>query len=468
MSLENTTYDELEPGASFEHRRVCTLDDLYVFASVSGNHNPMHLPDNEGGDDDDNQRPVASGIWCSSLISAVLGNYLPGPGTLYHKQNLQFDGRVHAGDEVITRVTVKEKHPDGTVTLSTEVRQLETGNRIVHGEAVVIAPTEKIFYDDGNLPGLVVQRHRHFSALIRQAEPLPPLLTAVICPEETQSLGGAIMAAHHNIITPILVGNREKILQAAEELAEDISGFELVDVDSEDAAANAGVDLVTAGRAKALMKGHLHTDHLLRAALRKTGGLRRGRRFTHVFVMDVPGVDNPLLVTDAAINISPDLMTKVDIVQNAIDLAISIGIECPKVGVLSAVELINPAIASSVDAALLSKMAERGQITGGLVDGPLAMDNAVDPGAAGTKGIKSMVAGHAEVLVVPDLDAGNMLVKQLTFMAGAEAAGVVLGAAVPIILTSRADDAMSRLASCAVAAIHHTRMAGDDPKGAEA
>lgn len=463
MVLENTTFDELQPGTSFEHRRICTIDDLYVFAAVSGNHNPMHVPDN-----DEDNRPVASGIWCSSLISAVLGNYLPGPGTLYHSQSMNFVGRVHAGDEVVTRVTVKEKHDDGTVTLKTEVCLANGGASILQGEAVVIAPTEKIRFDDENLPGLVVQRHRHFKALIRKAEPLAPLITAVICPEEPQSLGGALAAAERSIITPLLVGNRERILATAAELGEDISPFELIHVDGEDAAANAGVDLVTAGRAKALMKGHLHTDHLLRAALRKTGGLRRGRRFTHTFVVDVPGVMHPLLVTDAAINIAPDLKAKVDIVQNAIDLAISIGIETPKVGVLSAVELVNPAIASSIDAALLSKMAERGQIKGGLVEGPLAMDNAVDPGAAGTKGIKSMVAGYAQVLVVPDLDAGNMLVKQLTFMAGAEAAGVVLGASVPIILTSRADDVMSRLASCAVAAIHQARMSGEIPTPAAA
>ena len=210
----------------------------------------------------------------------------------------------------------------------------------------------------------------------------------------------------------------------------------------------------------ALMKGALHTDDLLRAALDKQTGLRAGRRFTHVFVMDVPGLAHPLLVTDAAINIAPDLKAKKDIVQNAIDLAISIGIEEPKVGVLSAVETVNPDIPSSVDAALLSKMAERRQITGGLVDGPLAMDNAVDIAAARTKGLSSPVAGRAEVLVVPDIDAGNMLAKQLTYISHAEGAGLVLGAKVPIILNSRADDDMSRLASCAVAALHHARIRG--------
>ena len=209
------------------------------------------------------------------------------------------------------------------------------------------------------------------------------------------------------------------------------------------------------------MKGHLHTDDLLRAALRKDNGLRRGRRLTHVFVMDVPGLTHPLLVTDAAINITPDLMTKVDIVQNAIDLAVSLGIPEPKVGILSAVETVNPAIPSSVDAALLSKMAERGQIKGGIVDGPLAMDNALDLKAARTKGISSVVAGQAEVLVVPGLDAGNMLAKQLTYISKAEGAGLVMGAKVPIIMTSRADGEKARLASCAVAAVHHARVSSN-------
>ncbi|MGP1357208.1 bifunctional enoyl-CoA hydratase/phosphate acetyltransferase, partial [Roseicyclus sp.] len=233
-------------------------------------------------------------------------------------------------------------------------------------------------------------------------------------------------------------------------------------------AARIACDLVNAGRAGAVMKGHLHTDDLLRPMLEKATGLRAGRRFTHVFVMDVPGQDHPILVTDAAINIAPDLATKVDIVQNAIDLALSIGVDVPRVGVLSAVETVNPAIASSVDAALLSKMADRGQIRGGMVDGPLAMDNAVDIGAARTKGITSEVAGRANILVVPGLDAGNMLAKQLAYISHAEGAGLVMGARVPVILNSRSDSAMARLASCAVAALHHARKTGSAPPVAAA
>ncbi|NCW81465.1 MAG: bifunctional enoyl-CoA hydratase/phosphate acetyltransferase [Betaproteobacteria bacterium] len=251
------------------------------------------------------------------------------------------------------------------------------------------------------------------------------------------------------------IGAEAAIRRAAEQLQEDLAAFEIIDVQgSDDVVAAKACALVREGRAAAVMKGHLHTDDLLRPMLDKTHGLRAGRRFTHVFVMDVPGMPEPLMVTDAAINIAPDLATKVDICQNAIDLARSIGME-PRVGVLSAVETVNPAIQSSIDAALLSKMADRGQIRGGLVDGPLAMDNAVDIGAARTKGLKGGVAGQANILLVPGLDAGNMLAKQLAYISHAEGAGVVLGAKVPVILNSRSDSAMSRLASCAVAVLHH-------------
>jgi phosphate butyryltransferase len=282
----------------------------------------------------------------------------------------------------------------------------------------------------------------------------------VVAPEEANSLGGAILAAEAGIISPILIGSRAKIEAAATALNKDISHYELIECGDHRSAAELGVKLVNDGAAQVLMKGHLHTDELLAAVVKREGGLRTRRRLTHVFVMDVPGQVDPLLITDAAINIDPDIDVKVDIVQNAIDLAISLGIEQPKVGILSAVETVNPKIPSSIHAAILSKMAERGQIHGGLVDGPLAMDNAIDLGAARVKGIASRVAGHANILVVPNLDSGNMLAKQLTFIAHAEGAGVVLGAKVPIVLTSRADSDKARLASCAVAALHQARMSG--------
>lgn len=459
MHYHNTPYDQIEIGATAELKRVCTEDDFYVFATSSGNHNPMHLP-TEDGDGDGQTEAVAPSMFVGALISAVLGNILPGAGTLYRAQRFSFLARVHAGDELLARVTVTDKRPDREVILSTQVIRIGDGALVVDGEASVIAPDRPLAFEEIDLPGLIVQRHRHFEALLARAEPLPPVPTAVVCPEDKHSLGGALLAHEHTIITPLLVGDGARIRTTAQALGADLTGLEIIDVPGHAAAAHAAVDLVADGRAQALMKGHLHTDDLLRAALRKERGLRAGRRFTHVFVMDVPGVPHPVLVTDAAINIEPDLETKVDIVQNAIDLAHSIGLDDPKVGILSAVETVNPHLKSSIDGALLSKMAERGQITGGRVDGPLAMDNAVSLAAARTKGIAGEVAGRAEILVAPNLDAGNMIAKQLTYVAHAEGAGVVLGARVPIILTSRADDDMARLASCAVAALHARHGAG--------
>lgn len=458
MIFESRMWEELQPGMSAELRRLCTADDFYVFAAASGNHNPMHLPGADG-DGDGVREAVAPGLFVGSLISAVLGNVLPGPGTLYLGQCLTFHTRAHAGEELNAKVTVTAKEPGNVVVLATEVRRVCDGVLICDGEARVEAPKKRIHYEELDAPGLIVQRHRHFEAILEKAEALPALATAVVCPEEEHALDGALISAEHHLISPILIGNPGRIEAAARALGKSLVGCEILPTATARDAARLAVDLVREGRAAAIMKGHLHTDDLLKPMLDKERGLRIGRRFTHTFVMDVPGVAHPLLVTDAAINIAPDLETKVDIVQNAIDLAISLGIEVPKVGVLSAVETVNPAMPSSIDAALLSKMAERGQIKGGIVDGPLAMDNAVDIGAARTKGLRGEVAGHAEVLVVPGIDAGNMLAKQLAYISHAEGAGLVLGAKVPVILNSRSDSAMARLASAAVASIHQHRMA---------
>lgn len=458
MRLVNRTFDELQPGDTAELRRLITQDDLYGFASVSGNFNPMHLP-NEDGDGDGHPDGIAPGMFVASLLSAVLGSRLPGPGTLYRRQALEFHQQVREGDELITRVTVLSKAANGEVTLATEIRRAGDAALVLSGEAVVIAPIFKFDRDDIEVPGLIVQRHRHFDAFLETARPLPALVTAVVCPEETNSLDGALLAMKESIITPILVGHAAAIRAAAAQLGAELSGIEIVEAATPAEAAAMACTLVHEGRAQAVMKGHLHTDDLLKPMVDRDRGLRIGRRFTHVFVMDVPGQPHPVMVTDAAINIAPDLPTKVDICQNAIDLAISLGME-PKVGVLSAVETVNPAIQSSIDAALLSKMADRGQIKGGLVEGPLAMDNAVDLAAARSKGLKGGVAGQANILVVPGIDAGNMLAKQLAYISHAEGAGLVLGAKVPVILNSRSDSSMSRLASCAVAAIHHFHAKG--------
>lgn len=289
--------------------------------------------------------------------------------------------------------------------------------------------------------------------LIDAANDTPPAPTAVVHPCDATSLSGAIEARDHGLILPILVGPEARIRSVAAAGGVDLTGIEIVDAPHSHAAAAEAVQLVHAGRAELLMKGSLHTDELMREVTNGTTGLRTGRRISHVFIFDVPGHPETLFITDAAINIFPDLETKRDIVQNAIDLCHALHIREPRVAILSAVETVTTKIPSTLEAAALCKMADRGQITGGLLEGPLAFDNAIDPEAAKIKGIGGPVAGHAQVLVVPDLEAGNMLAKNLTFIAHADAAGIVLGARVPIILTSRADSVRTRLASAAVGAI---------------
>ena len=299
-----------------------------------------------------------------------------------------------------------------------------------------------------------------YEALLERCKALAPVPTAVAFPCEASALAGAVEAAQAKLITPILVGPAGQIAETAKAAKLDLGGLEVIDAPHAHAAAEKAVALVREGRAEVLMKGSLHTDELLSAVVSREKGLRTGRRITHAFIMDVPTYHKVLIVTDAAINIAPVLEDKADICQNAIDLAISLGREKPKVAVLAAVETVNSKMPATLDAAALCKMADRGQIKGGLVDGPLAFDNAISKDAAKTKGITSEVAGDPDILLAPDLEAANILAKQLTFLANADSAGLVLGARVPIILTSRADSVRSRIASCAVAAlVAHARRA---------
>jgi phosphate acetyltransferase len=295
--------------------------------------------------------------------------------------------------------------------------------------------------------------HEKYQRLIDAAKAVEPVPTAVAHPCDQSSLSGAVDAAKLGLIRPILVGPKAKIEALAKSLKLDIAGYELVDAPHSHAAAAKAVELVRTGKAEALMKGALHTDELMAEVVKRDTGLRTARRISHCFVMDVPSYATALIISDAAVNIAPSLKDKVDIVQNAIDLAHALRFPEVRVAILSAMETVNPDVPSTVEAAALCKMADRGQITGGILDGPLALDNAINLEAAGIKKIVSPVAGRANVLIVPDLEAGNMLAKSLSFLAQADCAGVVLGAKVPIILTSRADSVMARLASCAVAAL---------------
>ena len=376
-------------------------------------------------------------MWIGSLFSAVLGNILPGPGTVYLSQTLRFHGRAYVGDALKISVRVEELRSPETVVLGTRVAR---GDKLIaDGIAEVRAPTTPEAIDNVKLPELTVEHHSRVERLLGACRTLPPMPTAVVVPEEENALLGVLAGARENLIIPILIGNAAKIRAIAASHGADLSGATIEDVPSHDAAAARAVEMVHQGAATAVMKGNLHTDELLKHVVKSQGGLRTGRRISHVFVMD---------------DIAPTLEEKVDIVQNAIDLALALGIARPKVGILSAVEVVNPKIPSTLDAAILSKMSERGQIRGGDVDGPLAMDNALSLAAAKTKGLTSLVAGRADVLVVPNLEVGNILAKELTYAAEAEGAGLVVGAKVPVLLTSRADDERSRLFSCAVAVLY--------------
>ncbi|MCF8709806.1 bifunctional enoyl-CoA hydratase/phosphate acetyltransferase [Rhizorhapis sp. SPR117] len=450
--IENRTFDEIAIGDTASVTRTLCEEDIQLFALVSGDVNPAHL-DADYAATDLFHRVIAHGMWGGGLISAVLGTELPGPGAIYLSQSLRFTRPVGLGDAITTSVTVTEKRSEHHVLLLDCRCVNQNGDEVITGQAEVRAPTEKIRLPRIALPDVRISDHDGYRKLIERtrADAAPP--TAVAHPCSAAAITAAVDAAEAGLILPILVGPEARIRAAAEEAGKDISAYRIVPAAHSHAAATAAVALVRSGEAKLLMKGSLHTDELMSAVVSSSTGLRTERRISHAYLMDVPDHPTPLIITDAAINIEPSLEEKADIIRNAIDLAHVIGIESPKVAILSAVETVNPSMRSTLDAAALCKMADRSQISGGVLDGPLAFDNAISEAAAKEKGIVSPVAGKAEILVVPNLEAGNMLAKQLTFLGGADAAGVVLGARVPIVLTSRADSARTRLASCAVAVL---------------
>ncbi len=456
-TIESRTFEEIVPGERASLEKTVTREDIELYAAVSGDANPTHL-DEEFAARSPFKGVVAHGMLTAGLISNLLGNRLPGPGTIYLGQDLRFERPVRAGDTVTVTVTVREKQAERRIVVLDCRCTNQRGETVLSGTARVIAPAEKIRLEAPELPDLVVHRHAKYDRLIERTREIPAIACAVAHPCDPSSLEGALEAAAGGVIVPILVGPEARIRRIAESRGLALDGVELVDAPHSHAAAARAVQLVREGRAELLMKGSLHTDELMAEVVARETGLRTERRISHVFIMDVPTYPEPLFITDAAINIAPDLETKRDIVQNAIDLHRGLGLGEPRVAILSAVETVTPKIPGTIEAAALCKMAERGQITGGLLDGPLALDNAISPEAARVKGIRSEVAGRAQILVVPDLEAGNMLAKNLSFLAGADAAGIVLGARVPIVLTSRADTVRTRLASAAVAALYaHAR-----------
>ena len=450
--LRNRTFDELSVGDSASIERTLAQEDIHLFALLSGDVNPTHI-DPDFAASTRYSGVIAHGMWGGALISAVLGTRLPGPGTVYLGQTLRFRAPVRLGDRLTIQVTVTALDPERRcVTLACSCTN-QDGVVAIEGEAQVIAPDERIERPRTALPDirLDVSGSDGLERLLAHVAALEPVRVAVVHPCDALSLSGAIDARDAGLIVPVLVAPRARLEAAAQEAGIDLSGVDIVDVPHSHAAAARSVALAREGKVEALMKGSLHTDELMMAVVSSAGGLRTKRRVSHCFVLQTPHYPRPFIVTDAAINLAPDLAQKADIVRNAIELAHVIGVETPKVAILAAVETVTPTMPATLDAAALCRMADRGQIEGGVLDGPLAFDNAVSIAAARTKGIVSDVAGQADILVVPDLESGNMLAKQIMYMGEAASAGIVMGAKVPVVLTSRADSRESRLASCAIA-----------------
>ena len=451
--IHNRTIDEITVGEVATLERTLSTQDIQLCALMSGDVNPQHL-DPEFAASTRFHGVIAHGMWGGALISALLGTRLPGPGTIYLGQTLKFLAPVHVGDTLTISVTVTEKDTDSArLTLACRCVN-QTGREVITGEALVIAPREKIERRRATLPELrLFAGNDGLAKLLAHVKPLGAIRMAVVHPCDAVSLGAALEARDSGLIEPVLVGPRARIEALAATAGLDLSGITLDDVPHSHAAAARAVELVQQQQVEALMKGSLHTDELMGAVVAAGSGLHTERRISHCFLMQTPSYPRPFIITDAAINIAPTLEHKADIVRNAIELAHAIGVDSPRVAILAAVETVNPHMPATLDAAALCKMADRGQISGARLDGPLAFDNAVSAAAARIKGIQSEVAGAADILVVPDLESGNMLAKQLEYLGGADTAGIVMGAKVPIVLTSRADSAPTRVASCALAVL---------------
>jgi phosphate acetyltransferase len=456
--FENYPYDEIQIGQTAAAVRTLTLQDIQAFAAVSGDTNPAHL-DPEYANATLFHGVIGHGMWGGALISSLLGTVFPGPGTIYLEQNLRFTKPIRVGDTLRVTVTCTAKNDEKkTLELDCAVTN-QKGERVLFGVAKVLAPTQKLRIPRIHAPNITLfdpeARHKQ---LLAMGEGLAPVRCGVVHPCDADSLLGALQAHAAGLIEAVIIAPEKKLRAVAQACGAKLDGLTFIDVPHSHAAAEVASQMAGEGKLEALMKGSLHTDELIHAVVTNPA-LRTGRRMSHVFRFEVPMYPKPLYITDAALNISPGLSEKADIVQNAIDFARIMGVAEPRVAILAAVETVNANMPATLDAAALCKMADRGQISGGLLDGPLAFDNAVSMHAAEIKHIASNVAGQADILLAPDLESGNMVAKQLEYLAGASSAGVVVGARVPIALTSRADTAMTRAASALLAKLiaHHYR-----------
>lgn len=449
--IENRTFDELHPGDSAEITRTLKPQDIELFAVMSGDVNPAHV-DEEFARSDMFHKVIAHGMWGGALISAVLGTELPGPGTIYLDQSLRFRRPVGLGDTVTVRVTVREKDPEKKRVVLDCLCLNQDGEAVIVGEAHVIAPTTKVRRPRVQLPEVHLhERGARYRELTAAAAGDTPVRAAIVHPVEAACLAGAVDAMEAGLIVPVLVGPAERVARAADAAGRSLDGITVIDVPHSHAAAARAVALARGGEVEAIVKGALSLHELMGAVLAADGGLGTERWASHISALDVPTYGKPLFITDARLLTEPGLAQKRDIVQNAVDLAHALGIAAPKVAILSAAETVDPSLRSTLDASGLCKMADRGQIAGAVVDGPLAFDSAISKSAAAAKGLASPVAGEADILVVPDLEAGSLLVEQLIHLAGADATGLILGARVPVVLPGHTDGMLPVLASAALA-----------------
>lgn len=448
--LRNRTFDELQLGDTASLVRVASGDKSESDTPVATGDGDLS-PDNAAEATSMFNRAVTNGAWAGTLVSEVLGSQLPGPGTSYLAQEFRFLKPVLSGDAITATVRVTKKSPANRVVVLDTTCSNQKGEQVLTGTATVIAPARSIEWPATHPSASPTARSDRYDAFVRQARELPMVRAAIVHPCSPEAILAAVEVREKGLFEPLLVGPEARIQAAADAAEVDLDGIAIEQAPHSHAAAARAVELAVSGEVAVLVKGSLHTDELLGAIVAPGSLLKTERRISHVFALDVPAYGKPLIVTDAAINIQPTLDHKRDICQNAVDLLRTLGVDKPRVAVLAAVETVNAKMPATLDAAALTVMASRGQIAGALVDGPLAFDNAISIAAARTKGIVSDVAGEADILLVPDLEAGNMLAKQLIYFAGATAAGIVLGARVPIVLTSRSDPLSARIASAALA-----------------
>ena len=450
--IENRTYDEIQVGDTSVLTRTLRPEDIQLFAIMSGDVNPAHV-DPEYARSSMFHEVIAHGMWGGALISTVLGTEFPGPGTIYISQTLKFSRPVKVGDTLTVTLTCKQKFDHNKHILFDCACTNQDNLKVIRGEAEVLAPSEKIKRARMAMPEITISdRDARYRRLFGKAQGLNALRAAFVDPCDLNALQAALSVRDTGFMEPILVGPEAQIRALVERHSLKLGNARIIDVPHARAAAARAVELVRRGEVEALVQGTLTTEELLREVI-VNDGLRTSRRMSHVLYIDVPSYPRPLFITDMMVNIEPTLQHKVDIVQNAIDFAHLMGVPEPKVAVLAGIETVTPRMRATLDAAALCKMADRGQITGGILDGPLGFDNAVSIVSARSTGLKSAVAGHADILLAPDLESGNMLAKQLEHLSDAISGGIVLGGTVPIVLANRGDSTESRIASCVLALI---------------